>query len=74
MFFLELFMTLTLAFGAPWMGFDFSDSLGVDNEVGQHTIHGHLPAPPDTHPGFAAHVHHGQHGHTAGPSGHEFFH
>ena len=41
--------------------------------VNEHTIHGHLPGPPDGHSGDS-HEHHGQHGHIAGPSSHEVFH
>ena len=48
------------------------NTAALDGSV-SHEIHGHEPGPPDGHNG-STHEHHGQHGHTAGASGHDVFH
>ena len=70
MIFLSLFLELLLLLGGGR-----ADFAALDNGVGQaaHTIHGHLPGPSDGHAG-TSHLHHGQHGHLGGTSGHDVFH
>jgi len=73
MLFLSLFMDLMmlLNIGAAQQG--QGDYAAVSTP--DHTIHGHLPGPVAPHfDGLASHLHHGQHGHDVGPSGHEIFH
>jgi len=64
MIFLSLIMDLLLALGIGIGGTDAVVSgqhhYGAEGAAHGHTIHGHETI-----------VHHGAHGHTAGPSGHE---
>jgi len=72
MLFLSLFMDLMmlLNIGAAQGQGDYAAVSTPD-----HTIHGHLPGPVAPHfDGLASHLHHGQHGHDVGASGHEVFH
>ena len=74
MLFLSLFMDLMmlLNIGAAQQG-----GQGDYAQVGtpDHTIHGHLPGPVAPHfTGLADHLHHGQHGHDVGGSGHAIYH
>jgi hypothetical protein len=67
MLFLSLFLDLMMILGFGGLGrVDFAQI---------HDIHGHFPGPVDPHfEGLANHLHHGQHGHSVDPSGHEVFH
>ncbi|GEM_PF-4731875 len=69
MIFLSLLMNLMLMFSTG-VGLNMvTPNAVLDPQIsGEHRTHGHLPGPPDGHNGDS-HLHHGQHGHSVGPSG-----